>query len=46
MLNINVPAHVNIWMEAFYFYTDNTSDKVSKWEYMESQKRMTMNIHD
>ena len=28
------------------FETNNNSDKVSKWEYMESQKRMTMNIHD
>ena len=28
------------------FGTNNNSDKVSKWEYMESQKRKTMNIHD
>ena len=28
------------------FGTNNNSDEVSKWEYMESQKRMTMNIHD
>ena len=28
------------------FGTNNNSDKVSKWEYMESQRRMTTNIHD
>ena len=28
------------------FGTNNNSDKVSKWEYMESHKRMNMNIHD
>ena len=27
-------------------WTNNNSDKVSKWEYMDSQKRITMNIHD
>ena len=27
-------------------WTNNISDKVSKWEYMDSQKRITMNIHD
>ena len=28
------------------FRTNNNSDEVSKWEYMESQKWMTLNIHD
>ena len=28
------------------FGTNNNPDKVNKWEYMESQKRMTVNSHD
>ena len=50
------PSHVNIWLEAFHFshmqsiwtmfWPNNNSGKVSKYEYMESQKWMKMDIHD
>ena len=45
---IKGPSFLFLHMQSIWtmFGTNNDSDKVSKLEYMESQKRMTMNIHD
>ena len=45
---MKVPSFLFLHMQSIWtmFGTNNDSDKVSKWEYMESQKLITMNIHD